>query len=207
MARGILQSRLRREPHGCIDGCAPVDRAHRRTAAHVAADQARLAAQQFGATLRHVLVRRAVESVLHYAFRPPLRGHAVLARVGGYAGVEFRFKGGYQGCARHAFAEGPDRGQIDGIVRRRSGQVLFQGPHYGIVDGERTAVLRAGMYRFESHCVHRNAGGANLLDGFPVVPHALQAPARQHLLRGHFQNLILQRSGSQIRNQQVHLMP
>ena len=36
---------------------------------------------------------------------------------------------------------------------------------------------------------------------------ALDAATGEHLFRRHLQNLVLQRSGAQIRNQQVHLMP
>ena len=67
MPGSVLQTRLRREAHGSVDGSAAVDGAQRRTAAQVAAYQAGLAAQQRGASLGHILVRSAVEAVPAHA--------------------------------------------------------------------------------------------------------------------------------------------
>ena len=121
--------------------------------------------------------------------------------------MELRLEGGHQRDARQAFAEGADGRQIDGIVRRRGRQELFQGQQYAIVNRKRAAVSWSGMHGLEGHRIHRNAAGAEPLDGFAIIPHALEPSAAQHLLGGHLQNLVLQRRGAQVRNQEVHLTP
>ena len=148
-----------------------------------------------------------MESILHHAFRAPFGRHAIQPRIVWHAGVKFRLEGGHQRHARQALAEGTNGRQIDGVVRRGGGQEFFQRAQHAVVDQKRAAVARPGVHRLECHGIHRHAAGADLFDGFPVVAHALEAAPAEHLFRRHLQNLVLQRRGAQIRNEQVHLTP
>ena len=155
--RGVLQTRLRREAHGGVDGPAVQDRAHGRAAAQVAAHQPQVlarASQDLRRTLAHVLVRRAVVAVApHAVLLAPVGRHAVADGVLGHGRVEFRLEGGHQRHARHGVAESADAGQIDRVVRRRGGQVLLQRRDQLVVDHERAAIARAGQHGLEGHGV------------------------------------------------------
>ncbi len=205
--RGVFQSRLGRESHRGIHTPSAIDRAHRRTAAQVAAHQLDLPPQHGRHALRDIAVRRAVEAVLFHAVLLPDRRHPVLPRVFRHGGVKLGFEGRYNRHPGHRLLEGLDGRQIDRVVRRRGRQELPQGRRHIAVHHECAAIFRAGVHRLQCHRVNRRGARRNLRDRVAVVGDTLQPPFGEHRLRRHFEDLKLERCGSEVRYEKVHLIP
>jgi len=89
-------------------------------------------------------------------------------------------------------------------VGRGGGEELLHRRHHAGIDEKRSPVILARMHGLESHGVDRDIARVDLRDGVAVVGDALEAAAGEHALGGHLQNLILQGSGAEIRDQNVH---
>src|ERR1017187_10170782 len=99
--RGVLQPRLRREPHRRVHTPPARDRAHRRTPAQMAAHQLHLAPQHRRHALPDVLMRGAVESVLLHPILPPPARYPVAPRVLRHRRVELRLERRHNRHSRH----------------------------------------------------------------------------------------------------------
>ena len=106
---------------------APIDGAHRGTAAQMAAHQTQRIhrhAQHLCGTFGDVAVRGAVKAVAPNAvLLAPLGRDSIARGVLGHGGVELRLEGGDQRDARHGFTKGAYRRQVDGSCApaRRAG--------------------------------------------------------------------------------------
>ena len=111
------------------------------------------------------------------------------------------------GVAGHGLAKRLDRRQVDGVVRGRGRQELPQRLDHAVVDHESAAIVRAGMDGLQRHGIDRRVAGRDRLEWRRGNRRRAPAVPCQHGLGGHLQDLVLQRRGAQVRDEEVHLIP
>jgi hypothetical protein len=175
----------------CADG-----RASAKMAAHDAQLRGRFC-QHGGYAFAHEAVGSAVEAVAADAeLLAPLRGHAITGGVLGHGGVELGFESRHQRHSGHGLSKGTHSVQIDEIMGRGSGQEFFHGGQQGGIHPKGSAVAASGVHGFERDRIDGRVGHADLRDGVAIIGDAFHAAAREYALRGHIQNLVLERSGA-----------
>jgi hypothetical protein len=113
--------------------------------------------------------------------------------------VKLGLECGYDGHPGHRLLEGFDGCKVDGVVGGRGRQKLPKRGNGICVHHEGAAISRAGVHRFQCDAIDPGGARRNLRDRLAVIGHTLHAALCQHRLRRHFQDLILERSRSQVR--------